>query len=93
MREKKTWIIGIGGTEIDGVILKKFVGTEAGVKTKLMKLIREDRNADREIWDYGTERKSELTMCPDGSIGGYNCFASYHIDYSAKPIEAIKEVA
>ena len=92
-KEKKTWIIGIGNSDSDGVVFRKFVGTEAGVKTKLMVLIREDRNADRESWDYGTECKSEIATDPDGTMNGYNCFTTYHIDYTAKPFEAIKEVA
>ena len=90
--KKQKWIIGIGGSEVDGVVLNTFVGTEAGAKTALMKLIREDRKADRESWDYGTENKGEIALT-DGGLYGYNCFSTYHIDYTAKPLDEIKEVA
>lgn len=86
---KRTWIIGIGGSDVDGVVFGQFFGTEAQVKKKLVELIRADKKEDKGSWDFGTESQKELQTDERG-IYGYNCFSNYHIDYQAKPLGDIR---
>ena len=82
--KKKVYIIGIGGSEIDCVVISRVYGTEQQVKEYLLKLIMEDRAKD-EDFDSGTDTIDEFEVMESGEINGYNCFYDYHIDYSACP--------
>lgn len=84
MSTKRTWLVGVGNTEADGVVISRVYGTDYQVKRHLMKLIRKNRENDPENWDNGTERIRELDVSGDGGrIEGYATYYDYHIDYTA----------
>ena len=86
---KKEWIIAVANTESDGVKIYKMTGTEDQVKNHMMKLVKEDKAADKEEYEYGTENKKEIEVQNDGTLQGYNCFVNYHIDYTAMPLDTV----
>lgn len=86
------WIIGIGGSDLDRVCLYKFKGSIKDAKKKLIEMIQEDKENDPESWVYGTQNTDDVkveTHKNDAGVEwcelyGYNCYSSYHIDYSAE---------
>lgn len=92
--EKKSWTIGIGGSNADGVDVLRVIGTEEQIKEYLFDLIQEEREEVAEgYFDYyesGTEDISELEVRSYGRIYGYNCFSDYHTDYEAIPDDIIE---
>ena len=76
--EKKSWTIGIGGSDADGVEVQRVVGTEEQIKEYLFGLIQEEReevkNEGYDRYEWGTEDISELEVRAYGCIYGYNCF-------------------
>jgi len=90
MEEKKVYIIGIGGTEIDCVVISRVRGTVQQVKEHLMELVMEDRKRDEDDFDFGTNGVNEIEMMQSGEMNAYNCFYDYHIDYSACPEDYAK---
>ncbi len=99
---KTNWIIGIGNSAADDVKIETVYGTKRQVKNYLLNLAKEDRANDLEAWDYGTEKLSEVEELKilRNPINGvmntgfcaYNCFAGYHIDYTAAPELPAKEL-
>ncbi len=90
--EKKSWLIGMGGSDADNVFISRFFGTKNEVKQYLVKKIKEYREDTDDIWDHGTECATEVT--PKGSaLYAYGCFNDHHIDYVAREESSIKEVA
>lgn len=91
MDKKRDWIIGIGGSDNDGVNMYRFTGTTSAVKKELVRLVKEARDEDANIWDFGTEDVSEMQERSDGSGSyyAYACFSDYHIDYEATPLAYI----
>jgi len=89
--KKEDWIIGIGGTEEDDVSMYKLTGTRYQAKREIMRIIRRDRENDKESYNYGTENIKEIEERGDGSLYGYNCFSDYHIDYAARPLNLLKD--
>lgn len=88
--EKKVWMIGICCSDADGVRLSKVYGTESQVKRHLLKLVKEDRSNDEEDWDSGTETISEIEVDKTlGTLEAYANYFDYHIDYTAKPEDAV----
>ena len=83
--EKKNYIIGIGGTEIDCVVISRVYGTEKQVKEHLLQLVMEDRKEDEDRFDMGTDTIDEIEVMDSGEMNAYNCFSDYHIDYTACP--------
>lgn len=89
--EKKSWLIGMGGSDADNVFISRFFGTQNEVKQYLVKKIKEYREDTDDIWDHGTECATEVT--PKGSaLYAYGCFNDHHIDYVAREESSIKEV-
>ncbi len=87
---KKDWIIGIGGTEVDDVLVYKFTGTEYQAKCKLLQMLKNDIANDKDGYDYGTETVSEVDVQSDGRLYAYSVYSDYHIDYSATPVEILQ---
>lgn len=85
------WIIGIGGTNLDGVILYKFNGTVQEVKQKLLDMVKEDKASDIENWDFGTEILSEVLdqTGVENEFYAYGCYYDYHIDYTARKLNCL----
>lgn len=94
MAKEKLWIIGIGGSDEDGVGFIKFNGTDKEVKRCLMELVN-DRNEfeiaehDDEM-EFGTEDISEISKVGSGYYA-YASFYDYHVDYMAVPFEDIQD--
>ena len=82
--EKFDWIIGIGGSEVDGVDMHRFYGTEYQVKRHLIKLVKEDIENNADCFEYGTDNIEEIQERIYGnSFYAYGCYSDYHIDYEA----------
>ncbi len=92
--DETDWIIGIGGSENDGVCMYKFTGSCHAVKEELVKLVAESRAEDDGCWDYGTENAEEVQERA-ASYYAYACFCDRHVDYEAYPLNKIcgKEAA
>ena len=82
---KTSWIIGIGNSAADNVIINRVFGTKRQVKKHLLKLAKDDKEVDRDIWNCGTDNVNEVETRKDGSFYAFNNFADYHIDYVAVP--------
>ena len=89
-KKAKEWIVGIGGSETDNVLVYKATGSKAEIKRLLLKLVSDDRKEDEDIWDTGTEKISEIKERADGSLYAYGCYSDYHTDYTATPVETIE---
>ena len=82
--EVMNWLVGIGGTEVDGVMMERVTGTKKQVVKHLVSLVRRDRDADPEGWDYGSTAMKDV-VDRGGELYAYGVFSDYHIDYSAVP--------
>ncbi len=82
---KQNWIIGIGGSNADDVIVYRVFGSKNEVKKHLLSLVKEDKKNDKEIWDFGTSSLKEIDERTDGSFYAFGCYSDYHIDYTASP--------
>ncbi len=95
MKEKrKIWIIGICCTDGDGVDVDKINGTTSEVKEYLLRLVRAEKADNKDAWDSGTEKISEIEEIKnsDGkitSLYAYNVFSDYHTDYQATLEEVV----
>ncbi len=88
---KRDWIIGVGGSELDDVLVFKFTGTVRQAKLKLLDMIKEDRAGEEfQDWWSGTENIEEIQEFANGRLYAYGCWDNYHIDYSATPTDAIE---
>lgn len=88
--EIKTWIIGIGGSEMDDVITYTVKGTEHQVKKHLASLVRED--AKESDWFEGGDTRikdiSYRNSCsPDDGFYAVCMFGDHHNDYTAIPLK------
>ena len=85
-----TWIIGMSGSDADDVITYRVVGTKKQVKKHLINCIKDDRDEDRDNFEYGTTAMKDLETRYDGSIYGYTCFSDHHNDFTATPEVPVK---
>jgi len=88
----KDWIIGVGGSELDNVIVYKFTGTTDDAKQKLIDMVNSDREHDLDDWDFGNESVADVATFAGGKLYAYGCWRSYHIDYTATPIDTVKTI-
>lgn len=88
------WIIAIGGSDVDGNILYKFTGTAKEAKKKLMDTVLRDREDNAEDFDHGTSDMENIIQVDDceNEFYAYNCFFSYHIDYTIKAVSEISDI-
>lgn len=88
------WIIAIGGSDVDGNILYKFTGTAKEAKKKLMDIVLRDREDNAEDFDHGTSDMENIIQVADceNEFYAYNCFFSYHIDYTIKAVSEISDI-
>ena len=77
------WIIGIGGSDLDGVDVLRVYGTKPQVKKYLLELAKDERCS--EDYDFGTETINEILERDNGSLYAFNCFYDHHTDYEATP--------
>ena len=85
MSKTQTYIIGIGGSEADGVNVHRVRGTKQQVKKHLVDLVNRDRVNDSDAWEYGSEKIKDVEERQDDSLYAYGCYSDYHIDYQAVP--------
>ena len=87
----KNWIIGIGGSNMDGVAFCRMTGSKEDVKERLFNAVLGERNLADNIgyFDFGTYSAEDVTEREDGCLYAYNCFSDYHTDYEAIPEENI----
>lgn len=92
--KKQDWILGIGGSVMDGVALSIIHGTKEQVKEHLLNcVLGEKALADNEgDWDFGTESIEEIQERDDGSLYAYGCYYDFHTDYEATPMEKIMRI-
>ena len=83
--EKKVYIIGIGGSNIDRVIIGRVIGTENQVKEYLLQLVKEDKENDEDNYEHGTETIDDIEIMQLGEMNAYGCYYDCHIDYTACP--------
>lgn len=81
--EIQNWTIGVCCTDSDGVSLYHVRGTKSQVKRFMIGLIKDEKKESKDQWDHGTEKVSEIDECTKTELYAYNCFSSYHTDYSA----------
>ena len=87
----KTWIVGVGGSETDGVDMTVFTGTKHEAKKHLAKAVRDARDENREEFDYGYTSIGDIEERADGSLYACACFSGYHLDFQAYPEDDIPE--
>ena len=80
----KDWIIGICNTAADGVTILRARGTDDEIRTLLFKLVQEDKEADEDGWDYGTESVEDVQWAGFHELYAYGVYYDYHIDYTAR---------
>ena len=94
MDEIKTYIIGVGGSDCDGIDFEIFTGTRKNVIDRIWDIMEELRLEDEEDPDIRCE-KSEIGSydTPHGCrrLYGYVCYYDHHVDIEAKPIDEIIE--
>lgn len=92
--EKYEWIIGRGGTEIDGVDMHRFYGSEQQAKSHLVKLASLDRKileAKGEICDDAIEDIEDvLVRTCNGSLYAFTVYYDFHIDYEATRLDKME---
>lgn len=83
------WIIAVANSDCDGVTIRRFFGTEDDVKSLLVSLVEEDKENDKEGYDYGTESVDEVETDKIGRFDAFATYCGYHIDYSAEEISSL----
>ena len=92
--KKHNWIIGICNSASDGVRFFKFRGSKEEVKEQILSLVNQDRDRDRETWEYGCENVKDISVEENGyEMYGYGNYVDYHIDYTAKELEHIETIS
>ena len=86
IEKKENWIIGINGSDSDGVDIQKVYGTKEQVKKELLRRVYELRDCDQDGYDLGTEDIEQIEEREDGHLVAYICFSDFHFD-----LEAVKE--
>ena len=92
-----TWIIGIGGSDMDDVKTYLVSGTEEQVKQHLVNLILEDRKTieteSGESFEYGSESIEEIdTFGGHTHFYGSAVYSESHRDYSATLVQNVTEL-
>lgn len=67
----RNWIIAICSSEGKGILLKRFTGTSVDVRKALVALVQEDRNADPDGFDSGTESAEEVELGTENQFDAY----------------------
>lgn len=78
-----TYIVSIDNSDGDSSYIFKCVGTEYQMKKELARLVRADRDENKEEWDNGTTSISDIEADEIGKLVGYGTYSSYHINYTA----------
>ena len=92
INERTEWIISESNTEVNGIIMHRFLGTEDEVKKILLHLVKESEDNDPYEYEQGTEDTEEVESEYQGHLYAYASFSSYHIDFTAVMNEKIKSL-
>lgn len=92
-REIHTWIFGIGGNEVDDVIVEFIRGTKKQALRYMLKRVRGDRSNDPESWQDGTEILSDIWESSTGHYCAHGNYYDYHIDYSITLADEPKDLS
>lgn len=90
--ERTEWIISESNTDVDGIIMHRFLGTENEVKKILLHLVKKSEENDPYEYEHGTEDTEEVESEYQGHLYAYASFSSYHIDFTAVMNEKIKSL-
>lgn len=93
MNNKQLWIIGIGGSDMDGIVFRTFFGDASEAREALFSICLDDRREieDLEWFDYGTESAEDVQELYNGNeLYAYNCFNNLHRDYTARKMTAVQ---
>lgn len=90
--ERTEWIISESNTDVDGIIMHRFLGRENEVKKILLHLVKESEENDPYEYENGTEDTEEVEYEYQGHLYAYASFSSYHIDFTAVMNEKIKSL-
>lgn len=86
--KEEVWIVGVGGSDQDGVSTYRVIGTKTMIKYHLLSLVNEDREeqtgSNPDYWEYGTESVDDIEEKYNGkAYYAYGCYSDHHIDYEA----------
>lgn len=89
------WIIAISSSDMEGIRILRYSGTEDHVKQKLVDLVAADRNSLKETWNFGTETVEDVEDVSNRL--GYEFYAmgnyeGFRIDYTAKEFAHVAEI-
>lgn len=77
------WIIAIEHSGDEEIVLKRFRGSDEEVKKLLLTLANQDKERDRDFFEYGTDTVDDV-FTVDGGYSAYAVFTGYALDYTAK---------
>ena len=80
---EKDWIMAVCSSEASGISIRKFHGSEDNAKKLLVDFVKESRKMDREHFDSGTTKVTDITEDVPGVFSAYSSFTDYHIEYVA----------
>lgn len=91
---KEKWLIAIGGSDADDVIIYETEGNQEEIKKLLLtEFVNNDRKNNPEGWDFGTENTSEVQMRDDGSLYAFGCYRDFHhFDYVARRVNSLRKL-
>lgn len=78
----RTWIFGIGGSEVDDVITELIRGTKRQALKYMLKQVKNDKGNDPESWENGSETLSDIWENGKDHYCASGNYCDYHIDYS-----------
>lgn len=85
------FIVGIYNNEGNGISFSRCIGTVQDIKKYLVKLVKEDRDCDRESWDSGSTAIKDIDECENKTR--FDAWGTYYentINYTAKIITETK---
>lgn len=94
MKEKKPYIIGVGGSDCDGINFEIITGTKENVIDRIWEIMEGLRLEDEEDPDIRCEKNEigvydKLHGCD--RLYGYVCYYDRHVDIEAKALDEILE--
>lgn len=81
-RKAHTWILGIGGSEVDDVVTELLRGTLKQALKYMLKAVKNDRGNDPDKWENGAETLDDIHETRKGHYCASGNYYDYHIDYS-----------
>lgn len=92
---KTDWIITVSSSEAEGTVVYKIFGSTDDVKKKIIELAAEDRENDKDCYEYGCETIDDIEDSSNGCgwrLNTYSIYDNYHIDYQAIQLSHIQSV-